>query len=90
MVENVEDLGAELNVESLRNFLDVVVLEEREVQGGNSRSDQNVAACVAAKIEAPQISGCERSPQTRRSRVAVGAENAWLGAVGTAKHSVLM
>jgi hypothetical protein len=34
MVENVENLGSELNVESLRDLRDVVVLEDREIQFG--------------------------------------------------------
>ena len=79
MVENIENLRAELNVEFLRNFLNVVVLEQREIQGSNSRSDQNVAAGVATKIEAPQIPRCERSAQTRRSRIAVGTEKCLAG-----------
>src|SRR6266478_1512923 len=52
MIENVEDLGAELNVESLGNSLNVIILEKREVQRCDAWANQDVAPCIAAKVEA--------------------------------------
>ena len=39
MIENVEDLRAELHIESLRDPLDVIVLEQREVQRCDAWTD---------------------------------------------------
>src|SRR2546427_2643255 len=55
VVHNVEDLGAELHVEVLRDTLDVVVLEHREVQIRDAWADQDVPACIASKIETLQV-----------------------------------
>src|ERR1700737_2282003 len=52
MIENIENLGAELEVESFRDALDVVVLEQRKVQRSNPRTDDDVSPCIAAQIEA--------------------------------------
>src|SRR5258708_38873867 len=52
MIENVEYLRTELNVESLRDTLDVIVLKQREVQRGDAWANQDVAPCIAAKVEA--------------------------------------
>ena len=54
MIENVEDLSAELHVESLRDSLDVIVLEQREVQRSDARAYQNIASRVSAKVETGQ------------------------------------
>ena len=52
MIENIENLGAELEVEPLRDPSDVVVLEQRKVQRRDTRADQDVPPRIAAKIEA--------------------------------------
>src|SRR5258708_5765939 len=64
MIENVEDLGAELYVELFRDALDVVVLKQGEVQLGYSRTHQNIATGIAAKVEASQ----RRQPASGRVR----------------------
>src|SRR5229473_757832 len=51
VIQNVEDFRSELNVESFRNTLDVIVLEQREVQGGDAWTNQNVAPGIAAKVK---------------------------------------
>src|SRR5258708_22525255 len=50
MIENVEELRAELQVEVLRNSPDVVVLEHGEVHLRCARSDQNIAAGIASNV----------------------------------------
>ncbi len=54
MIENVENLCAELNVESLRDPFYVIVLKQGEVQRRDAWTNQNVAPCVAAKVKAWQ------------------------------------
>ena len=61
MIQNVENLGAELNVEFLRNSLDVVVLEHGEVKRRDAGTDQDVPARISAKVEAAQISRRQRA-----------------------------
>src|ERR1700722_7053284 len=46
MIENIEYFSAELHVEILRDFPDVIVLENREVQTGYARANQAVAASI--------------------------------------------
>jgi hypothetical protein len=58
VIENVEKLGAELDVEPLRDPLDVVVLEQGKVQRGDTGTYQDVAAGITAKIEALRKNGC--------------------------------
>src|SRR5712671_2559323 len=54
MIENVENLRTELNVESLRDPLYVIVLEQGEIQRCDARTNQDVAPCIAAKVKAWQ------------------------------------
>src|SRR5437899_9674626 len=54
VVHNVEDLGAELHVEVLRDPLDVVVLEHGEVQIRYARADQDIPTGIASEVEALQ------------------------------------
>ena len=65
MIENVENFRAKLNVESLGNLLDVVVLEHGEVQRSQAWTCDDVAAGVTAQIEASEISRRKRPPKTR-------------------------
>src|SRR5438270_13095604 len=65
MIENVEDLSAELHVESLRDSLDVIVLEQREVQRSDSRAYQNIASRVSAKVETGQGREPRRAVKSR-------------------------
>lgn len=55
MIENVKNLRAELHVEGFGDPFDVVVLENRKVHTRDSRTDQDVAAGIATKIEALQV-----------------------------------
>ena len=59
MIENVENLGAELDIKPFRDALDVVVLEQRKVERRNPRTDHDVSPCIAAKIEALRERGSE-------------------------------
>jgi hypothetical protein len=52
VVQNVEHFCAELDVEVFRDFFDVVVLKNGEVQIRNAGADKDVAARIAAEIEA--------------------------------------
>ena len=57
MIQDVKDLHAELYVEILRDSLDVVVLEHREVQIGNARAYQDISPGISAQIETLKGSG---------------------------------
>ena len=52
MIEDVEDLGPELNVESLRNAMDREVLGRREIQVYKLGSNDGIAARIAKEIGA--------------------------------------
>ena len=52
MIENIEHLQAELDVEVLRDSADVIIFKDGEVQAGHSGADQDIAAGIAAEIEA--------------------------------------
>jgi hypothetical protein len=54
VIKNVKELRAELYIEVLGNFLDVVVLEHGEVRLSYAWTDQNIATGIASKIEALQ------------------------------------
>ena len=69
MVENIENLRAELHVEPLRDPLDVVVLEQGEVQVRQARADQNITAGVAAEV-VTQWKG-HRCSDAWRQRIAI-------------------
>src|SRR5437868_12916689 len=71
MIENVENFRAKLNVESLGNLLDVVVLEHGEVQRSQAGTCDDIAAGIAAQIEASQISWRKGPPKTRWRWIAV-------------------
>src|SRR5260370_24909864 len=74
MVHDVKDLHAELDVEILRDAFYAVVLEHGEVQVGYSRTDQNVAPCVASHVEARK----RREPRNGRSgRIGSGIAPDW-------------
>ena len=49
MIEKIEELGSELDVERVRDSLDVVILQQRRIEIDQSRTDQRVAPQVAAK-----------------------------------------
>ena len=52
MVENVEYFRPKLDVEVLGDAPDVIVLEDRKVQFGQARADQDVTAGIAAQVKA--------------------------------------
>ena len=60
MIEDIENLGAELDVEPLRDALDVVVFEQGKIQLCDTRTNQDVSPRIAAQIEALRINGCDR------------------------------
>src|ERR1700687_544528 len=66
MIENVENLGAELDVECLRESLDVVILEHREVQVLYARTDQDVPPSITPKIKTPEIVRISRDGTAER------------------------
>ena len=51
MIQDIEELSAELHVEAIRNPLDVIVLEKREVEIHQPGSDECIAAQVPAKCD---------------------------------------
>lgn len=52
MVQNIKELGAELNIERLGNPPDRVVLEKRKVQVRQARSYQDVPARIPGQVDA--------------------------------------
>jgi choice-of-anchor A domain-containing protein len=71
VIEHVEQFGAELQVERLRNSLDVVVFVDREVQVEERRSDGDVASQVATDVGAG--GGGQRGAETAAGTVAIGS-----------------
>ena len=51
MVQNVEKLGPKLNVEAIRDPLNVVVLEQREIEVHQSWSYECVPSQIAAECK---------------------------------------
>ena len=47
MIDNVEKFGAELRIKRVRDFLNVIVFEERKIQIHESRSYDGVAAQIS-------------------------------------------
>src|ERR1700730_14135020 len=72
MVKNIEHFHAELNVEVLRDFTDVVIFENGEVQAGDSGTDQNIAAGITAQGVALQRGGIDCAAETGRRGAAIG------------------
>ena len=50
MIHDIEELSAKLSIEPIRNPLDVVILEHREIHIKQSGSDDHIAAQVAANV----------------------------------------
>jgi len=46
MVQNVKKLGTKLRVKPIRNLLDVIVLENRKIEGQKARPDQRISPQV--------------------------------------------
>src|SRR5258708_36721513 len=65
MIDYVEHFDPELDIEILRDFPDVIVLEHAEVETGDSGTVHDIATGVAAKVEAHQ----RREPPPRIVRV---------------------
>src|SRR2546430_3182158 len=65
MIENVEDFGSKLNVEPLRDSLNVVILKQREVQRCDAWTDQDIASYVSPKVETWQSRKPTCSVQSR-------------------------
>ena len=51
MIENIKDLGSELDVEIFRDRLYIVVLEHRKVEVQQTRSNDDVSSSVAPEVE---------------------------------------
>jgi len=85
MVHDVKHLQPELNVEILRNALNPIVLEDREIKAGNSWPNQKIAAGIAAEIETPEVPGRERCAQCRWRRIAIGVKEGLIRCHGNAK-----
>src|SRR6266404_3160076 len=49
MVQQIEELGSELNIEGVRDSLDLVVLQQRRIEIYESRTDQRVPPQIAAQ-----------------------------------------
>ena len=60
MIHDIKHLEAKLYIEVLRDALDVVVLEDREVQTCDAWANHDIASGIAAKIEALWERGKER------------------------------
>ena len=54
MIDDVEHFDPELDIEILRDSPDVIVLEHGEVETGNSGTVHDIAASIAAQVEALQ------------------------------------
>src|SRR5258708_19552952 len=65
MIDYVEHFDPELDIEILRDFPDVIVLEHGEVETGDSGTVHDIATGVAAKVEAHQ----RREPAPRIVRI---------------------
>ena len=52
MVHDIEHLQAKLDVEVFGDLGDAIVLEHGKIQAGDAGANQNVAAGIAAEIEA--------------------------------------
>ena len=68
VVQHVEELGAELHVEVLRDFSNTIVLEDRKVQIGQTWSDQDITPGVTTKVKTLRI----RNAYRITSRVRIG------------------
>src|SRR5882672_815991 len=62
MIHNIEEFSSELHIETLRNSLDRLILENGKIQIRRSRSVQEIARGIASKIETCQ----RRQPSWRR------------------------
>jgi len=51
MIQQVEEFRPELRIEVIRDLLDVVILEEREIKIDESWPDQRVAAKITPKSD---------------------------------------
>jgi hypothetical protein len=78
MIKNIKHLHPELDVELLRNSLDLVILEHREIQIGDTWANQDVAACVASQVEALQWQR-RRAAYTGRLLIAVRSKKGHVG-----------
>ena len=47
MIEHVEEFRSELNVEALRNLLDLIVFEQRKIKVPKAGTDQAVSAPIS-------------------------------------------
>src|SRR5258706_5733759 len=83
VIENIEDFRSELNVESFGNALDVIVLKQGEIQRGHARTNQYVAAGIAAKVETQR--GGNRAPDARRYGIAILVPKCHVGSCGHSK-----
>lgn len=72
MIENIENFRAELNVESLGNPLDVIVLEQGEVQRSHTWTNQHVASRISSQVEAWQSGEPASSVESRILRIVDG------------------
>ena len=82
MIKNIEHFHAELYVEILRDFPDLIILEHGKVQVCGSRPNQNIAAGISAEIEALQRTGRQRTSKCGRGRIAVGRPKIGVGRGG--------
>src|SRR5579872_5633225 len=71
VVQNVEDLRSELNVESLRNSSDRVVLSRGKVQVYKFWTDNGIAAGIAQQIRAINDRACGRKRRGSREIAAL-------------------
>src|SRR5581483_10935964 len=62
MIQDVEKLGTELHIESLRDTANVVVLEQGEIQLGDARARNNIPPRIAAQVVAVRKHGCDWRP----------------------------
>src|SRR5579872_2748592 len=72
VIQDVKDLRPKLNVEIFGDSPNIVVLENRKIEIGQSWTNQDIASGVSAEVEAAEIAARKRSAEARRSRRAVG------------------
>ena len=52
VIDDVEHLHPELHVKGLRDFLDRDILEDREIEACNARTDDGISPRISSQVEA--------------------------------------
>ena len=83
MVQKIEELGSELDIEGVRNSLDLVVLQQGRIEIYKSRTDQRIPPQISAKRdwiwhgEAFRFDVVVRVPMVDERTAARGRNQVW-------------